>query len=102
MDVVEAASPPAPIELERDEVEAMEVEAEPAYSTASSDLALRGIEDIDKEDNDNPQLACEYVNEIYEYLRRTERAQAVKENYLEAIPGASELNLLSFCGFFSP
>lgn len=41
------------------------------------------VEDIDKDDHDNPQLVAEYVNDIYAYMRTLERSYAVKENYLE-------------------
>lgn len=30
------------------------------------------VEDIDKEDHNNPQLCAEYVNEIYHYMRQLE------------------------------
>lgn len=41
-----------------------------------------GITNIDEEDRDNPQLVAEYVNGIYTYLRKLERRQGVKKNYM--------------------
>jgi len=40
------------------------------------------IEDIDKEDGDNPQLVVEYVQDIYKYLRVLEREQSIGSDYL--------------------
>ena len=47
------------------------------------------IEDIDREDRSNPQLVCEYVNEIYAYMRKLESDQAVAENYLKTFGNKS-------------
>lgn len=41
------------------------------------------IEDIDTDDRENPQLAADYVNEIYAYMRQLEAEQAVNKDYLE-------------------
>jgi hypothetical protein len=34
---------------------------------------LMAVQDIDKDDHDNPQLVSEYVNSIYDYMRALER-----------------------------
>ena len=36
---------------------------------------LENVDNIDKDDVENPQLVVEYVNEIYEYLRQLETLQ---------------------------
>lgn len=51
---------------------------------AFSDQLLK-VQDIDKEDKDNPQLVSEYVNDIYEYLRELERATPLRKHYLEGM-----------------
>eukprot|EP00094_Tigriopus_californicus_P004729 TCALIF_04549-PA protein Name:"Similar to G2/mitotic-specific cyclin-B (Patella vulgata)" AED:0.22 eAED:0.22 QI:236/0.8/0.83/1/0.8/1/6/328/454 len=40
------------------------------------------VEDIDEDDRENPQLAADYVNEIYAYMRELEARQNIRENYL--------------------
>eukprot|EP00088_Acartia_fossae_P012538 TRINITY_DN16462_c0_g1_i1.p1 TRINITY_DN16462_c0_g1~~TRINITY_DN16462_c0_g1_i1.p1 ORF type:complete len:405 (-),score=95.81 TRINITY_DN16462_c0_g1_i1:188-1402(-) len=40
------------------------------------------IEDIDKDDIGNPQLAVEYVQDIYNYIRFLEKEQSVNHDYL--------------------
>ena len=35
-------------------------------------LALENVQNIDRDDADNPQLVSEYVNEIYDYMRQLE------------------------------
>ena len=42
------------------------------------------IDDIDKDDVENPQLVVEYVNEIYAYLRQLEVKQEIRPNYLKS------------------
>lgn len=70
-------------------VEQMEVEetlqqdVEMAEVPALSSLDLAQIENIDLDDKENPQLAVEYVNEIYEYMRQLEAKQFIKKDYLE-------------------
>merc|ERR1719461_2385979 len=44
--------------------------------------SVLNIENIDKDDGENPQLVVEYVNEIYAYLRHLENVQNVREKYL--------------------
>jgi len=64
-----------------EDVEMAELAAAPvvqAYSAGN----LADIEDIDKDDVENPQLVVEYVNEIYAYLRQLEDAQGVRKDYL--------------------
>ncbi|XP_067939423.1 G2/mitotic-specific cyclin-B2-like isoform X2 [Watersipora subatra] len=40
------------------------------------------IRDVDTSDHHNPQLVSEYINEIYIYLRRLERQQPVRPDYM--------------------
>jgi len=42
-----------------------------------------GVTDIDKEDEDNPQLCAEYAPEMYGYLRELEQKYVVKDDYLK-------------------
>lgn len=44
---------------------------------------LEGIENIDINDDWNPMLVSEYVNDIYKYLNDLEEAFAIRENFLE-------------------
>jgi cyclin B len=55
--------------------------AAPAVQAYSAKY-LENVDDIDKDDVENPQLVVEYVNEIYGYLRQLEVEQAVEEDYL--------------------
>ena len=36
------------------------------------------VQNIDSEDADNPQLVCQYVNGIYDYMRELEQRYPVK------------------------
>jgi len=56
--------------------------ATPAVQSYSAKY-LENVDDIDKDDVENPQLVVEYVNEIYGYLRQLEVEQAVEEDYLD-------------------
>lgn len=49
---------------------------------------LLKVNDIDKDDMDNPQLVAEYVNDIYEYMRHLETSLPIAPRYLDG----SELN----------
>ena len=49
-----------------------------AQSHAFSSAQLCNVNDIDKDDADNPQLVSEYVADIYKYMRELERTFAVK------------------------
>ncbi|XP_031565308.1 G2/mitotic-specific cyclin-B-like isoform X2 [Actinia tenebrosa] len=42
------------------------------------------VEDIDREDFNNPQLCAEYVNEIMRYLRAMERKYSVSPDYMNS------------------
>merc|ERR1739848_349119 len=55
--------------------------AAPAVQAYSAKY-LENVDDIDKDDVENPQLVVEYVNEIYGYLRQLEVEQAFEEDYL--------------------
>lgn len=41
------------------------------------------VNDIDRDDHDNPQLVSVYVNDIYDYLWKLERSQPIRMRYLE-------------------
>ncbi|XP_066509408.1 G2/mitotic-specific cyclin-B2-like [Hoplias malabaricus] len=45
--------------------------------------ALCPIEDIDKGDEDSPQLCSEYVKDIYVYLRSLEAQQSIRPRYMD-------------------
>ena len=51
-----------------------------AYSTKN----FENVDDIDKDDVENPQLVVEYVNEIYGYLRQLEVEQGMKKKFLSS------------------
>ena len=50
--------------------------ATPAVQAYSAKY-LENVDDIDKDDVENPQLVVEYVNEIYGYLRQLEVEQGM-------------------------
>lgn len=41
------------------------------------------VEDIDAKDHENPQLVSEYVNDIYQYMRKMERHLCIRPAFLE-------------------
>lgn len=45
-------------------------------------LPAPGVNDIDKDDWENPQLCAEYVNDIYVYMRQLETKFAVPHDYM--------------------
>ena len=45
--------------------------------------SAQNIDNIDLEDQNDPQLVSEYVNEIYGYMRFLENQQSVREKYLD-------------------
>ncbi|RUS76758.1 hypothetical protein EGW08_015489 [Elysia chlorotica] len=51
-----------------------------AFSKA---MLAEGVEDVDAEDVDNPQLVSLYVNPIYSYMRQLEIKFSIRPNYLE-------------------
>lgn len=51
-----------------------------AFSKA---MLADGVEDVDAEDADNPQLVSLYVNSIYSYMRHLENKFSIRPNYLE-------------------
>merc|ERR1712165_635069 len=67
--------------MEQDEPENEDVEMD-EVETLIKNREL--IDDIDKDDVENPQLVVEYVNEIYAYLRQLEVIQGVRPNYLKS------------------
>merc|ERR1719219_866169 len=67
--------------------EPMEV---PIVHGHSSEI-LQNVENIDKDDVENPQLVVEYVNEIYAYLRQLETIHDVREDYLNKSTGTTIL-----------
>lgn len=54
-------------------------QGEEAYS---KQMLKENINDIDKDDQDNPQLVSEYVNEIYAYLRQLETRYPIRSQHL--------------------
>lgn len=69
------------VSKQMEDVEMADLEAAPvvkAYSVGN----LENVDNIDKDDVENPQLVVEYVNDIYEYLRQLETIQGVREDYL--------------------
>jgi hypothetical protein len=54
----------------------------------SKELLKLNINDIDRDDRDNPQLVSEYVNDIYQYLRQLETRYVIRETHLS---GQSEV-----------
>lgn len=48
---------------------------------ASSEMLK--VQDIDKDDHENPQLVSEYVNNIYDYMRELERRFPIGNRYLD-------------------
>jgi hypothetical protein len=67
--------------MEQDEPENQDVEMD-EVETLIKNREL--IDDIDKDDVENPQLVVEYVNEIYAYLRQLEVKQEIRPNYLKS------------------
>lgn len=53
------------------------------YESHSSKL-LHQIDNIDENDDENPQMLAEYVNDIYEYLFKLERSFPIRENFLSS------------------
>jgi len=68
--------------MEQDEVRNTDVEMEEVAEILPTAHSVLNIENIDKDDGENPQLVVEYVNEIYAYLRHLENVQNVREKYL--------------------
>jgi len=58
------------------------VREEKMETCSVEEMTAPQIEDIDKEDGDNPQLVVEYVQDIYKYLRVLEREQSIGSDYL--------------------
>lgn len=48
----------------------------------SKQMLKEDVNDIDKDDHDNPQLVSEYVNDIYAYLRQLETRYPVRPQHL--------------------
>lgn len=48
----------------------------------SKQLLKENVNDIDKDDHDNPQLVSEYVNDIYAYLRQLEVRYPIRSQHL--------------------
>jgi len=86
MDIDGVSALPQEQDVEMEEAVEVKMEEEPAFS--SKNLAQFNIDDIDSEDVDDPQLVVQYVNEIYQYMRHMEKAQAVRKDYLQGRIGA--------------
>jgi len=63
--------------MEVEEVAVMEVE-----EVAVMEVEEVAVEDIDEYDMGNPQMAAEYVKEIYIYMRKIEKEQPVEADYI--------------------
>ncbi len=74
-----------PMETMQSPEKAMDVEMEelPDSALVKSVAFSRHVENIDVDDEGNPQLLAEYVNDIYGYLRTLETKQEVTPGYLE-------------------
>jgi len=48
----------------------------------SKQMLKENVNDIDKDDQDNPQLVSEYVNDIYAYLRQLETRYPLRPQHL--------------------
>jgi len=74
--------------MEQDEPQIEDVEMEEVENLVSafSTKNLGPVDNIDKDDAENPQLVVEYVNEIYAYLRELEVIQGVRPKYLSGKP----------------
>nr|AAL05452.1 cyclin B [Patiria pectinifera] len=53
-----------------------------ALEAFSQNILEMGVDDIDKDDHENPQLCSEYVNDIYHYMRHLEREFKVRTDYM--------------------
>nr|CAD55604.1 Cyclin B [Marthasterias glacialis] len=71
---MEKAKPQSPEPMDMSEINS-------ALEAFSQNL-LVGVEDIDKNDFDNPQLCSEFVNDIYQYMRKLEREFKVRTDYM--------------------
>ena len=67
------------------EVTEEDVEAGPEASTTPKDLPT-GVDDLDREDLDDPLMVAEYVGEIFEYLKELELTTMPNHNYIESQP----------------
>ncbi|XP_013773123.1 G2/mitotic-specific cyclin-B-like [Limulus polyphemus] len=61
----------------------MDVSADDLAEAFSSQLLPPSVENIDAEDDGNPQLVTEYVNDIYKYMRALEMKYSIRENHLD-------------------
>lgn len=64
-----------------EEIELMETSSNNVLEMVENDIEQ--VEDIDKDDEKNPQLVVDYVNDIYAYLRQLEEIQVVQEDYMQ-------------------
>lgn len=73
-------------------MEAVDAEPKLAVQLATFNAErMAEVDDIDKEDEDDPQLVTEYVNQIYIYLRKLEVEQCIEADYLGGKKGGSIL-----------
>ena len=73
------------IDVEVAEEESVELEPEVEFEGQKSakDKFAAGVEDLDKEDMDDPLMVAEYVVEIFEYLNKLEVATLPNADYME-------------------
>jgi len=68
------------------DVDSMEIEAQSNQRTSQNvfvNAEIDDVEDIDMYDHDDPQFCTDYVEHIFEYLRKKEVKDAVNPNYME-------------------
>jgi cyclin B len=69
---------------EKKEKVSVDTELAAAKETVQSfSKELLNVQDIDRNDTDNPQLVSEYVNDIYDYMRELESRYPIKYRYLD-------------------
>ena len=63
---------------------ALQEESSAVSAFSSTNFLMNpSIDNIDVEDQEDPQLVVDYVNEIYGYMRYLENEQLVREDYLK-------------------
>jgi len=83
----------SPVEhMEVEEVKIVDFQAELDSRLAALVPRLPpGVDDIDDEDLENPQLCSEYAKEMYSYLRQEESKYSVRSNYLTGCPTTGKM-----------
>jgi len=71
-----------PMETDDKSKQEIEISMEVNGDRKEANANIANVEDIDKDDIANPQLASEYANEIFSYMRKMEKDQAVVGDYM--------------------